>query len=173
MAIRTDTTTAAALQIPAVTTRDVVLKASFDVCSTITEITSKLDTEGSISSSMAEAFLKRLRDWSTTLPTNMRHFSRSADELVTLEEQERTIGNIHVSCVYYFAVMFVTRPFLVTHLMAQMTTSAGTEAIGTSSTQAEIADLAQACIDSAMLMAKMSCEALQSGILLKQMCVLK
>ena len=173
MAIKVDTTATTTLQIPAVTTRDVVLKASFDVCSIIAEITPKLDEEGSIGSGMAEAFLKRLRDWSATLPAGMRHFSRSADELLTLQEQERTIGNIHVSCVYYFAVMLVTRPFLITHLMAHMSTGAGKEALEVSSMMTEVADLAQACIDSAMLLAQMCCEALQSGILLKQMSVLK
>ena len=153
--------------------RDMALKASFEVCSVIAEITPKLATNTSIASAMAEGFLKRLHDWSATLPVEMRHFSRSNDEPLTLEEQERTIGNIHVSCLYYFAVMLVTRPFLVTHLMAHMPTSSGTGMVEDSSMTPEVADLAQACIDSAMLMANMSYEALQSSILLKQMCVLK
>ncbi|KAJ9606220.1 hypothetical protein H2200_009181 [Cladophialophora chaetospira] len=173
VAIRSDLPATTTSPVPDVTNRDAALKASFEVCSIIAEITPKLATDTSIASSMAEGFLKRLHDWSATLPVNMRHFSRSNDEPVTLEEQERTVGNIHVSCLYYFAVMLVTRPFLITHLMAHLSSAASTGAVEDPSSMAEVADLAQACIDSAMLMANMCYEGLQSSILLKQMCVLK
>ncbi|EXJ65517.1 hypothetical protein A1O7_01858 [Cladophialophora yegresii CBS 114405] len=168
VAIRADKTAIARLRLPSATNRDAALQASFEVCSIIAEITPMLDSEGSISPITAEGFLKRLRDWSATLPADMRHFSRSADELLTAEERERTIGNIHVSCTYYFAVMLVTRPFLITYLMAHM--SGGASPVTTAT---EVAELAQACIDTATLMANLCNEALQSGIFLKQMCILK
>ncbi|OCT46039.1 putative Fungal specific transcription factor [Cladophialophora carrionii] len=168
VAISAENTAIAMLRLPPVTNRDSTLQASFEVCSIIAEITPMLDFKGSISLSTAEGFLKRLRDWSAALPADMRHFNRSADESLTPEEQERTIGNIHVSCTYYFAVMLVTRPFLITYLMAHMSNGASPVTTGT-----EIAELAQACIDSAILMANMCNEALQSDILFKQMCILK
>jgi hypothetical protein len=171
-AVKPDSTAISQLQIHFGTPRPNALNASFEVCSIIAEITPQLDTKGSISLSMAEEFLKRLQDWSATLPAEIRRFSRSADESLTLEEQERTIGTIHVSCLYYFAVMLVTRPFLVTHLMAHMSNDADSMTMA-SSAATGLSDLAQACIDSAMLMANMCYEALKSGILFKQMCILK
>lgn len=121
----------------------------------------------------AEDLLKRLQDWSAALPADMRRFNRSTDGPLTLQEQAQTIGNIHVSCVYYFAVMLTTRPFLISHLMAYMSNGTLSATVPTDSTPGEVADLAQACIDSAILMANMCYEALQSGILLKQMCIVK
>ena len=160
------------LNLPAVATRDLVLKASCEVCSIIAEITPKLGREDSASSTIAEGFLKRLRNWTATLPVEMRHFSRNIDQPLTPDEQERTIGNVHLSCAYYFAVMLVTRPFLISYLMEQMSSGINSTPHEDVS-MTESSDLAQACIDAAMMMAKMCCEALQSDILLKQMCVLK
>jgi hypothetical protein len=153
--------------------RDSVIKASFGLCSIIAEITPKLGTDDSISPIAAEGFLKRLHEWSSILPVEMRRFSRSAEDPLTVEEQERMIGNVHVSCAYYFAAMLVTRPFLTTHLMAHLSNGVGSSNLASSSATPEVSDLAQACIDSAILMANMCYEALQSGILLKQMCILK
>jgi hypothetical protein len=170
--IRTDSSTDM-LHVPTVTPAAAAVKASFEVCSIIAELTPLLGAESSMDLPTAEKFLTRLRDWSAALPASMRHFNRSSDEPLTLVEQERTIGNIHVSCIYYFAVMLVTRPFLITHLMAQLSNTTELTQAKESSTEDELSELAQACIDAAMLTANMCYNALQVGVLLKQMPLLK
>ena len=170
-AVKTEISAIAQLQAHIATPRPSALKASFEVCSIIVEITPQLDKPGSISLSKAEDFLNGLQNWSATLPAEVRRFSRSTDEPLKLGDRERTIGTVHVSCLYYFAVILVTRPFLIKHLMAHM--SNDTDPRATSSAVAGVSDLAQACVEAAMLMANMCYEALQSGVLLKQMCILK
>ncbi|OAP56024.1 hypothetical protein AYL99_10176 [Fonsecaea erecta] len=174
-AIRTDHITLNSADIYTSSPRELTLNASFRVCTIIADITRSLDSDGSIGLSTAEAFLKLLQEWSLSLPDDMRQFKKPVDQPLTLPEREHMIGNIHVSCVYYFAVMLVTRPFLISHLMHQLTGNAsdGSVATTTSQMQADVVDVAQACIDSAILMANMCHEAVQSGILLKQMCLMK
>jgi hypothetical protein len=150
--------------------RDLALNASFGACSIVAEIMPHLDSSP-LESAMAERFLGRLRDWSSSLPQEIRHFKRDQTSL-SLAEQEQIIGSIHVSCVYYFAVMMVTRPFLISHLMARLPAASAAER-DTSPDGLEESNLAQACIDSAVLMAQTCHDALQSGILLKNMCIMK
>ncbi|EXJ53745.1 uncharacterized protein A1O5_12994 [Cladophialophora psammophila CBS 110553] len=174
-AIRTDHVALNSIDMHTSKSRDLALNASFRACTIITEITQRFDCDGSIGFRTAERFLERLQEWSVSLPDDMRQFKKPVDQSLTLPEQEQMIGNIHVSCIYYFAVMLVTRPFLISHLMHQLTGSTGDGSVAreTSASQADVVDVAQACIDSAILMANMCYEALQSGILLKQMCIMK
>lgn len=174
-AIRIDSASSSNMHIYVGNPRDSVLNASFGACSIIAEITQNLDSENSIELNAAEGYLKRLQDWSASLPNDVRQFTKSTDTPLTLREQEQIIGNIHVSCVYYFAVMLVTRPFLISHLMSHLPGGAvnAMETPATSTDQSDVVNLAQACIESAMYMAQICHDALQSGILLKQMCIVK
>ncbi|OAL23608.1 hypothetical protein AYO22_06185 [Fonsecaea multimorphosa] len=174
-AIRTDHIALNNADTQAISPREPTLNASFQACTIIAEITQNLDCDGSIGLNAAEEFLRRLQEWSASLPDDMRHFKKPVDQPLTLPEREQMIGNIHVSCVYYFAVMLVARPFLISLLMHQLTGSAGNASVvtATSEMQADVVDVAQACIDSAILMANMCYEAIQSGVLLKQMCIMK
>lgn len=158
--------------------RDLTLNASFGACSLIAEISQSLDSENLVELTVAERFLQRLQEWSSRLPSNIRQFTKSTDPPLTLQEQEQILGNITVSCVYYFAVIVVTRPFLISHLMEHLpggggAAAEGVEGMPTSKDNSDVVDLAQACIDSAIYMAQMCHEALQSGLLLNQMCILK
>ena len=155
--------------------RDLALNASFGACSLIAEITQYLSSDNSMELTTAERLLKRLREWSSSLPNDVRQFSKTNDEPLTLLDQELVIGNIHVACVYYFAVMLVTRPFLISHLMSNLSGGAAETPETTSSSKdsPEVMNLAQACIDSAMFMAQICYEALQSGLLLNNMCIMK
>jgi len=155
--------------------RDLALNASFEACSLIAEIMQNLDSDNSMEPSTAERLLQRLRDWSSSLPNHVRQFTKSTDLPLTILDQEQVIGNIHIACVYYFAVMLVTRPFLISHLMANLP-GGGPETLETTTAtkhQSEVVNLAQACIDSAMFMAQMCHDALQPGLLLNNMCLMK
>ena len=151
------------------------LNASFGACSLIADIMQSLDTDNTMDSRSAEQYLRRLRDWSSSLPKDIKRFSKDSERPITAKDQERVIGNIHVACIYYFAVMLVTRPFLISHLMANLpgSTTEMPETPTTAKEQAEIVGMAEACLDSAVYMAQICHEALQSGLLLNAMTLIK
>jgi hypothetical protein len=93
------------------------------------------------------------------------------------DAQERVLGNMHVACLYHFAVILLTRPFLISTLsvrLARLHQSLST----TGSTDFPDEDpvhsrLAAACIDSAVYMLQTCLEVHQSELLLRNMCILK
>ncbi|KAK5178165.1 hypothetical protein LTR44_009471 [Exophiala sp. CCFEE 6388] len=174
-AIPIDTASFTGMHIHVGKPRDMALNASFGACSLIAEIMQSLDSDRSMEVDEAQGFLKRLQHWSSSLPNEIRHFSKTTEEPLTLSEQEQIIGSIHVSCVYYFAVMLVTRPFLTSHLMSRLPSamSQTSESMPTVPIKPEVMTLAQACIDSAILMSQTCHDALQTGILLNNMCIMK
>lgn len=157
------------------TPRDMALNASFGACSLIAEIMQTLDADNTMDLTFADHTLKRLRDWSSSLPNDIKRFTKESDTPLTVLDQERVIGNIHVACVYYFAVMLVTRPFLISHLMANLpgSTAEIPDTPTTAKEQAEIVNMAEACLDSAVYMAQICHEALQSGLFLNAMPLMK
>lgn len=101
----------------------------------------------------AEALLARLRSWSQNLPPDLRKFTCHDTFALSQSDARLIFGNVHVSSVYYFAVILVTRPFLVRHLMTGIRRRAGL----TKRTPAEPADetLAQVCMASAIYMGQL------------------
>ncbi|KAK5461229.1 hypothetical protein LTS15_003292 [Exophiala xenobiotica] len=176
-AVRIDSASFTGMHIHIGKPRDMALNASFGACELIAEIMQNLDsgTSTEIDLPTAKRFLDKLRNWSANLPQEIRRFEKNGDELLSSTDQESIIGSIHVSCVYYFAVMVVTRPFLVSHLMARLPGTVGQESGGDASLRgsSEAVNLAQACIDSAILMAQTCLDALRGGILLGNMCIMK
>lgn len=151
------------------------LNASFGACSLIAEIMQTLDADNTMTLRSAEQYLKRLRDWSSSLPKDVKQFSRVFDAHLTVADQERVIGNIHVACIYYFAVMLITRPFLISHLMENLPGGVAETPDDDSpgKNPADVENMAEACVDSAMYMAQICYEALQSGLLMNAMCIVK
>lgn len=174
-AIPMDTVLFTDMQIDVSKPRDMALTASLGACSLTAEIMRHLDSDNSMDEIEAHDFLLRLQSWSSKLPNELRHSSRTTKEPLTVLEQERMIGSIHVSCIYYFAAMLITRPFLTAHLMSRLpkASSQTRESMRTGPTNPEVMDLAQACIDSAILMSQTCFDALQNGILLNNMCIMK
>lgn len=122
----------------------------------------------------AEAFLQRLRNWIQGLPHDFRQISFD-DELRVA--RETAVGNIHVSCIYYFAVILTTRSFLISHLMSRLKESSiitpDPASPTTAGTQRTSPQLAHVCISAATYMANMCEKAMLSELLLKNMCIMK
>jgi hypothetical protein len=97
--------------------------------------------------------LARLRTWSHSLPLELRKFKCQDTASLSQSEAVLIFGNVHVSSVYYFAVILVTRPFLVRHLMTEIRLRAGQ----TTRVPSEPADktLAQVCTASAIYMGQL------------------
>ncbi|KUL87911.1 hypothetical protein ZTR_03952 [Talaromyces verruculosus] len=131
----------------------------------------------SFNTTTAEAFLQRLRQWIQGLPCDFRQISFDDELEVT---RETAVGNIHVSCIYYFAVILTTRSFLISHLMSRLKESSIVTPDSTSPTTAETSaqqrmspQLAHVCISAATYMANMCEKAMLSGLLLRNMCIMK
>ncbi|KAF3392807.1 Cytochrome b2 [Penicillium rolfsii] len=109
----------------------------------------------------AEGLLRQLRQWSRELPQHIRRFPVKCDSNATLQPADRQalMGSLHISCVHYFAVMLMTRPFLVAYLMSRLRGKAPDdlisdpdEASDISIKNSKVSRLAQVCVSSAIEM---------------------
>lgn len=145
-------------------------RAVFTICSHIIELEQHLGNGNSMDSSTAETFLQRLRKWNETLPVELRHFASMKTATLGPPDRELFIGATHVACTYYFTIILVTRPFLISHLVTQLRRR---KPSSDRPEPSHVSDLAQACLDSAMYMAKAGYVAINSNILSNNMCLLK
>lgn len=148
--------------------------ASYQLSLILNEIVSRLYGDKAASIEVAEALLSRLNRWSEHLPTSLR--TQAEDENPN-EAQERVIGNLHVACSYHFAVILLTRPFLISTLsirLARLHQSLSVTGTGDIPEEEPAhSRLAAACIDSAVYMLQTCLEVHQSELLLRNMCILK
>lgn len=127
----------------------------------------------------ANALLDKLKIWSVDLPSNLR--SAPSQTAVGRPDQKQVIGNIHVSCSYYFHVLMITRPFLVQQLLhgsvreveRHTGISDSISATGSFPHTPGISELAQTCEDAARFMLESCDEILQAGFVLGNMCLLQ
>ncbi|CRL25913.1 Fungal transcriptional regulatory protein, N-terminal [Penicillium camemberti] len=98
----------------------------------------------------AQTLLQRLRTWSRDLPPSLRRFSYTNGVSMAYSDRKKAFGSIHVSSLYYFAVILVTRPFLIETFMTRMRQQSGLTSQGPVDPQR--ASLAQVCMISAMHM---------------------
>lgn len=149
-------------------------EAIHNVCSFMGSYIQEVGKDASSDPDRAQAFLQSLRQWIANLPAEMRS-SKNVMKPMDLRDRALVIGGVHNACVYYFAILLVTRPFLIfnftSHIALWQHDAENTSAEGES--RSKIAALAQACIDSATLMIRICHDAWQSGILLANMCLLK
>ncbi|EME81416.1 uncharacterized protein MYCFIDRAFT_140761, partial [Pseudocercospora fijiensis CIRAD86] len=147
-------------------------RAVFGVCSHIIELEQQLGNGVISDAATAESFLQRLRTWNDSVPSELRHFAAVKDVTLGPAEREQFIGSVHVACSYYFTIILVTRPFLISHLLSQIRRRRPPSLDKPNQTSA-VSDLAQACLDSAVYMAKTGYMGISSAILSNNMCLLK
>lgn len=154
------------------TGRQRALDATYRVCTIIDDLQQEFNKGGITDLGSAEDYLQRLRNWSQSVPPELRQFT-SAN--ATNTDSEHVIGAVHISCNYYFAVILVTRPFLISHLMTKLRGSgaATPHPAAVSGDSEKISKLANACLNSAIYMSQTGYQAMESGYLLGNMCLLK
>lgn len=106
-----------------------------------------------INASAAQDLLTNLRLWCKDLPAGMRRLASTDASTLSYHEQQLIVGSIHVSSIYYFAVVLVTRPFLIRTLMTTIRQRSGL-ATRVSVDSSETA-LAQVCMTSAVYMGQL------------------
>lgn len=84
---------------------------------------------------------------------------------------------MHVACTYYFGVITTTREFLIQHIMSQLDDEMNPDKTldyrGEIQEPKKIAELSKVCVDAAAYMAEMCSEALDTGVIMGNMCILK
>jgi hypothetical protein len=148
--------------------RDLAINANFEMSYILESAIEHLERKRSLDLSASEKLLSRLRSWSNALPHELRRFS--ARSLLRPGEHEMVVGNLHIACIYYFAVILITRPFLITSLLMRLPSSPTRHA---GMAYGEVSPLAEVCIDSAVFMARICRDALAAGLVLENMCLLK
>ncbi|RAQ51219.1 hypothetical protein AFGD_003555 [Aspergillus flavus] len=130
----------------------------------------------------AEDLLMQLRKWSGSLPTTLRQFYHPFHSSQTLEprDRQRLVGSIHVSCLYYFAVILVTRPYLIAYLTSRLRGKAPdhlisdpNEASDVTLKNNKVSKLAQVCVSSSLYMVDMCRRAKSAGLVFRSFCLLK
>lgn len=156
--------------------KDTSLIASYRMCLIVDEIITKLYNEKAASADVAESLLAKLSRWRDQLPESLLTPPSEQDRHVA---QEQIIGSLHVACSYHFAVILVTRPFLVStlgvrlaRLHQDLSESPEQSTFRSEKDQAHF-KLSVACVDSALYMIQTCQEVHQSDLLLDNMCILK
>ena len=155
--------------------RSLAIDATFEACSILDEITQKLGKSENLDATTSQSLLQKFQHWSQNLPNELRQFARTENTTLISTDKELLIENMHVACVYYFSVILVTRPFLISHLMLRLhnRTSDSLDSSADTANHQQMLELAHACVSSASYLIHMSHRALTLGLLLKNMCILK
>ncbi|KAL2822946.1 hypothetical protein BJX63DRAFT_375897 [Aspergillus granulosus] len=151
------------------------LIASYNMSRILAEIVSRLYDDRAASTEVAESLLDKLKQWSNDLPESLLSSPSTPQE--RLAAQEHIIGSLHVACAYHFAVIIVTRPFLISVLGVRLARlhqdSPGVIQDDMVLEDPAHANLANACVESALYMIQTCMEVHQSRLLLGNMCILK
>lgn len=138
--------------------------AAYRIVSIIDEINTKLYGEQDVRPTVVEQLLQAIDTWKRDcLPS----IQRSTPEAVLLagdtsmEAKQGSVGMVHVSCLYYFAVILATRPVFISDLTLQQSQNGQESPMG------------EACINAAMFLAQTCVEALDAGLLESNMCIMK
>lgn len=154
------------------------------MCSQLEEIVDNLNRENILHVPTAESLLQRLRQWSRELHPNMRQFAAMshANESPCLDfaDRQALMGNMHVSCIYYFAVILITRPYLIAYLMSRLRGKAPDhlisdpdEASDVNIKNNKVSKLAQVCVGAAVYMVDMCRKARESEFTFGNLCLLQ
>ncbi|KKK26343.1 hypothetical protein ARAM_004262 [Aspergillus rambellii] len=151
------------------------LVASYYMSRILDDIVVRVYHEKAASTEVAESLLEKLKQWSNDLPEYL--LSSPSTDPESLAAQEHIIGSLHVACTYHFAVIIVTRPFLISVLGVRLARlhqdSPGIIPEETFLEDPTHTRLANACVESALYMIQTCLEVHQSRLLLGNMCILK
>jgi hypothetical protein len=151
------------------------LAALYNLAQILDETITRLYSEKAASPQVAESILEKLERWSDGLPDSL--LAPPGTEQECLDDQDRVIGSLHIACSYHFAVIVVTRPFLISALgvrLARVQDNLVERNLGDVLSENPVhSRLALACTDSALYMLQTCLEIYRSNLLLGNMCILK
>ncbi|KAB8215088.1 hypothetical protein BDV33DRAFT_227853 [Aspergillus novoparasiticus] len=151
-------------------------------CTLLDDIVDTLSKGKLLDIATAEELLLKLRKWVHGLPPTLRQFHHFPHKLPIFEpgDKQHLMTKIHVSCVYYFGVILVTRPYLIAYLTSRLRGKAPDhlisdpeEASDVSLKNSKVSKMAQVCVSSSLYMIDMCRKAKSAGLILRNFCLLK
>lgn len=140
------------------------MAAAYNIVSIIDDINTKLYGEQDVRPEVVEQLLQAIdawkRDFSPSLSQTAPWTSLALGDM-TMEATKGSVGVVHVSCLYYFAVMLATRPVFISGLTLR------------NGRKDQQSAMSEACLDAAMFLAQTCVEALDAGLLESNMCIMK
>ncbi|KAF5568938.1 transcriptional regulatory [Fusarium phyllophilum] len=151
------------------------MSACYGVCTILEQITYHLNNNKKQDTSLASIrdLLRQLRDWSSALPSSMTNCTVSSS--ISPEQWWQTLGNFAVSAFYYYTVMLATRPILISYMLGKLKRLDRSDgSLGShSASDRETKELAQVCIDAAVLLVETTRRTGSAGLLIQNMTLLK
>lgn len=143
-----------------------VLVASYKILSIISDIVDSLYGHNTVSSAFIEQYLDAIENWKhdygAVIQDNQDKGDKSTHSTGRNTDSGRSIGKVHASCFYYFAVTLVTRPILILSLVVQ-----------SDDIRATWSQMALACVEASTYLVQACVDSQDAGILLGNMCILK
>lgn len=160
-------------------TCSIAFEAAFRAAKIIGEILNKMYREKAAGTLDDHHFLKRLTDWRLSLPAELR---RTVDiptqPLSGKADREIAMASMNVACFYCYAVMLVSRPFLVSNSNSGLRNQSDGPVVEKSSANGELQSkgleqLSRVCVDSAVCIIETVYNTSQTGALLSNTCFIK
>jgi hypothetical protein len=139
-----------------------ILNASVQVLLIIEGIVLEVYSRKKISLQLTEGISRQLREWSGRwLGELKRVVSASPGQ----EDKANVIGACQILCSYYYAVMLVSRPFLMYEMSKRLPETPARFQSNSDRISSGRSKLANACIDAACLMIELVSELSQADVL--------
>jgi hypothetical protein len=144
--------------------RDVfdLLNASVQVLLIIEGIVLEVYSRKKISLQLTEGISRQLRGWSARWLVELKRVIAIAPGR---DSDERVIGACQVLCSYYYAVMLVSRPFLMYEMCKRLPESPSRFEANRDSRSSGRSKLANACIDAGSLMIEAVTDLVQADVI--------
>jgi hypothetical protein len=135
--------------------------ASYRIVSIIDEINTKLYGEQDVRPEVVEQVLQAIDTWKRDCLPSLQASTPEVSVLpgnASTDAPKGSVGKVHVSCLYYFAVILATRPVFISALTLQQ------------GRKDQELPMSEACLD---FLAQTCMEALDAGLLESNMCIMK
>jgi len=145
------------------------LEASYGACTYLSSFVQQIPGSNNSATDSTEQLLGRMKTWSQSLHPSLRRLDSKTDD------KQLLIGNTHHGCIHYFTVMLSTRPFLISHIAAQLQeVKPSTLRKARSPEEKEkITRLSNVCLDAATTIANLTRRVQIQDGLLGNMCLVK
>lgn len=145
-----------------------LLNASVQIFLIVESVVTEIYSRRKISLQLTEGISLQLRDWSSRWLKTLKDILANPDS----HEQGRVSGACQILSTYYYAVMLVSRPFLMYELCQRLSDGPSPSPAGRSAMTSGKLRLADACIDAASLMVDPIIDLMERGALVGRLPIL-
>jgi hypothetical protein len=139
-------------------------RAVSEIVTIIDRINTELYTKRNCRPAVVEQLLQAIDGWRHNFWPSLAQGSRGATNSSVIESPRTgtgLMGIVHVSCLYYFAIILASRPVFVSTLSTHWTPDP------------EEKSMCEACLDAAVYLTETCAEAHEAGLLKSNMCIVE